>query len=255
MVRERVFYSRWAWALAAVLVAAIATGCGVHPRRLAEKRVEAQLPQLIGPAKRYRVYLFGRHERMFQGKVKAVRIVGEGVEIQPGLVLRELVVELEEIVYQPDKPLQAQRGVFHATLSDETLSTYLTSLLPPIRSPWNLVVSRLDNLRVRSRAGEIRLSIEVHTRLGVKLSGELSGQLRLREHKQVWLEASEVKVVGLTVPEKVRDLLAELFLNRPLIDLSEVQAPIRVDRIAIGEGMVMVEGIVLVEQLAQRMRG
>ncbi|MCS6948972.1 MAG: DUF2993 domain-containing protein [bacterium] len=237
-----------------ILLAMVAAGCGVNPRRLAEKRVEGQLPRLIGPAKRYRVYLLGRHERMFQGRVKAARIVGEEVEIQPGLVLRELVVELEEIAYRQDAPLQAKRGVFHATLSDEALASYLRSLLPPIRSPWSLVVSRLDNLRVRSRAGEIRLFIDVHTRLGVKLSGELGGQIRLREHTQVWFEASEVKVVGVTVPERVRELLSDLFLNRPLIDLSGMRAPVRVERVAIGDGMIMIEGQVLVEQLAELMR-
>lgn len=245
---------RLVWLLLGVLMGTIAVGCGTNPRRVAERRVEAQLPRLIGAAKQYRVYLLGRHEQMFQGKVKAARIVGEEVEIQPNLVLRELVVELEEIVYRRDSPLQAKRGVFHATLTDEALASYLRALLPPIGSPWKLVVSRLDNLQVRSRAGEIRLSIEVHTRLGVKLPGELGGQLRLREHKQVWFEASEVKVVGLSVPEKVRDLLSDLFLNRPLIDLSGVRAPVRVDRIAIGDGRLMIEGDVLVEQLAEQMQ-
>lgn len=242
------------WALLGVFIGLTTIGCGMNPRRLAERRVEAQLPRLIGTAKRYRVYLLGRHERMFQGKVRAARIVGEEVEIQPNLVLRELVVELEEIVYRQDSPLQAKRGVFQATLTDEALTSYLRALLPPIRSPWNLVVSRLDNLQVRSRAGEIRLSIDVHTRLGVKLSGELGGQLRLREHTQVWFEASEVKVVGLSVPDKVRDLLSDLFLNRPLIDLSGVRAPVRVERVAIGDGVLMIEGEVLVDQLAERLQ-
>ncbi|MCS6830193.1 MAG: LmeA family phospholipid-binding protein [bacterium] len=243
---------------AAVLVLAVAIavgGCGINPRRLAEKRVEAQLPRLIAPAKRYRVTLLGRHERMLQGKVKAARIVGEEVEIQPGLVLRELIVELEEIEYRQNAPLKAKSGSFHAVLSDEALQGYLRELLPPVRSPWSLVVSRLDNLRVRSRAGEIRLLIDVHTRLGVKLSGELGGQLRLKENKQVWFEASEVKVVGISVPEKVRELLAELFLNRPLIDLSGVKAPVRIERIAIGDGMLMFDGAVLVEKLAELMQG
>lgn len=233
-------------------VVAMATGgCGINPRRLAEKCVEARLPRLIAPAKRYRVTLLGRHERMLQGKVKAARIIGEGVEIQPGLTLRELVVELEEIEYRQDAPLRAKSGSFHAVLGDEVLQSYLSDLLPPVRSPWNLVVSRLDNLRVRTRAGEIRLSIDVHTRLGVKLSGELSGQLRLKEGTQIWFEASEVKVVGLSVPEKVREMLSEMFLNRPLIDLSGIRAPVRIERVAIADGMLMFEGTVLVEKLAE----
>ncbi len=241
-----------AWCLA---VAVALVGCGVNPRRMAERRVEARLPHLIGPAKQYRVYLFGRHERMFQGRVQSVRIVGEGVEIQPGLVLRELVVELQEVEYRPDAPLKAKSGAFHATLSDEALQSYLSSLLPPVRSPWNLVVSHLSNLRVRSRAGQVVLSIDVHTRLGLKLSGDLSGQIRLREGMKVWFEASEVRVVGVSVPEKVRDLLADLFLNRPLLDLSEMKAPIRVERVAVGEGMLHFEGAILVEKLAEMMRG
>lgn len=232
-------------------VAIAASGCGMNPRRLAEKRVEAQLPRLIAPAKRYRVTLLGRHERMFQGKVKAARIVGEGVEIQQGLTLRELVVELEDIEYRRDAPLRAKQGSFHATLEDEVLQSYLSDLLPPVRSPWNLVVSRLDNLRIRSRAGEIRLSIDVYTRLSVKLSAELSGKLRLKEGTQIWFEDTEMKVVGLSVPEKVRDLLSEMFLNRPLIDLSGVKAPIRIERVAIGEGTLMFEGAVLVDRLAE----
>lgn len=236
-------------------VALTTGGCGIHPRRLAEKRVEAHLPRLIGPARRYRVTLLGRHERMLQGKVKAARIVGEGVEIQQGLTLRELVVELQEVEYRQGSPLKAKQGSFHAVLDDEALQSYLSDLLPPVRSPWNLVVSRLDNLRVRCRAGEIRLSIDVHTRLGVKLSGELSGQLRLKEGTQIWFEASEVKVVGLSVPEKVRELLSEMFLNRPLIDLSGIKAPVRIERVAIAEGTLMFEGAVLVEKLAELMQG
>lgn len=230
-------------------------GCGVNPRRLAEKRVEAQLPRLIGPAQGYRAYLYGRHERMFQGKVQLVRVVGEGVEIQPGLTLRELVVELQDVEYRRDAPLKAKSGSFSATLSDDVLQAYLSNLLPPVRSPWNLVVSHLDNLRVRSRAGEVKLSIDVHTRLGVKLSGELSGQVRLREGTQIWLEASEIRVVGLSVPEKVRELLGDLFLNRPLVDLSAVRAPVRTERVAIGDGMLMFEGTVLVEKLSELAHG
>ncbi|MGQ9488583.1 MAG: LmeA family phospholipid-binding protein [Armatimonadota bacterium] len=227
----------------------------MHPRRIAEKRVEAQLHRLIGPAKHYRVYLFGRHERMLQGKVESARIVGEGVEIQPGLTLRELVVELQEIEYRRDAPLSAKQGSFHAVLDDDALQSYLSDLLPPVRSPWNLVVSHLDNLRVRTRAGEVHLSIEVHTRLGLRLSGELSGQLRLKEGMQIWFEASAVKVVGLSVPEKVRELLSEMFLNRPLLDLSGIKAPIRVERVAVGNGMLLFEGAVLVDRLSQLTQG
>ncbi|MEJ5253358.1 MAG: DUF2993 domain-containing protein [Chthonomonadetes bacterium] len=234
-----------------LLVMVTTGGCGVSPRRMAEKRVEARLPRLIAPAKRYRVYLFGRHERMFQGKVQSARIMGEGVEIQPGLTLRELVVELDEIEYRKDAPLKAKSGSFHATLSDDALQSYLSALLPPIRSPWNLVVSHLDNLRIQSRAGEVKLSIDIHTRLGVRLSGELSGQLRLKEGTQIWLEASEVKVAGISIPERVRDLLAEMFLNRPLLDLSGIKAPVRIERVAVGDGMLLFEGTILVEKLAE----
>ena len=192
---------------------------------------------------------------MFQGRVKAVRIVGEGVEIQPDLTLRELVVELQEVEYRQDAPLKARSGVFHAVLDDAELRSYLTGLLPPVRSPWNLVVSHLDNLRVRSRAGEMQLGIDVHTRLGVKLSGELRGQLRLREGAQIWLDASEIRAVGVALPERVRDFLADLFLNRPLIDLSDLRAPIRITRVGIGDGVLMFEGDVLVEKLAELMQG
>jgi len=244
---------REAIAVIALVVAMAVSGCGVNPRRLAEKRVEAQLPHLIAPAKRYRVYLLGRHEKMFQGKVRAARIVGEGVEIQQGLILRELVVELEEIEYQKDAPIRAKQGSFHASMDDEVLQSYLGSLLPPVRSPWNLVVSRLDNLLIRSRAGEMRLSIDVYTRLGVKISAELSGRLRLKDGSQVWFEDTELKVIGLSLPEKVRELLSELFLNRPLIDLSDIRAPIRIERVAIGEGTLMFDGAVLVDRLADLM--
>lgn len=191
---------------------------------------------------------------MFQGKIQSARIVGEGVEIQPGLTLRELVVELEEIEYRKDAPLKAKSGTFHATLSDDALQSYLGALLPPIRSPWNLVVSRLDNLRIQSRAGEVKISVDVHTRLGVRLSGELSGQLRLKEGAQIWLEASEIKVAGISIPDRVRDLLAEMFLNRPLLDLSGIKAPVRIERVAVGDGMLVFEGTILVEKLAELMR-
>lgn len=191
---------------------------------------------------------------MFQGKVQSARIVGESVEIQPGLTLRELVVELEQIEYRKDAPLKAKSGSFHATLSDDALQSYMSALLPPIRSPWNLVASHLDNLRIQSRAGEIKLSIDVHTRLGVKLSGELSGQLRLKEGTQIWLEASEVRVAGISIPDRVRDLLAEMFLNRPLLDLSGIKAPVRIERVAVGDGMLLFEGTILVEKLAELMR-
>lgn len=192
---------------------------------------------------------------MLQGKVKSARITGEGVEIQPGLTLQELVIELEGIEYRRDAPLRAQKGSFHAVLSDDELQSYLNSLLPPVRSPWSLVVSHLDNLRVHSRAGEVKLSVDVHTRLGLRLSGDLSGQVRLREGMQIWFEASGVKVVGLSVPEKVRELLSEMFLNRPLLDLSGIKAPIRVERVAVGDGMLLFEGAILVEKLSELVRG
>jgi hypothetical protein len=101
----------------------------------------------------------------------------------------------------------------------------------------------------------MRFAIDVHTRLGVKLSGELSGSLRLKEGTQIWLEASEVKVVGLSVPEKVRELLSEMFLRRPLIDLSGIRAPVRIERVAMGEGMLIFEGTVLIERLSDLTQG
>jgi hypothetical protein len=69
----------------------------------------------------------------------------------------------------------------------------------------------------------------------------------------VWFEDTELKVIGLSVPEKVRELLSELFLNRPLIDLSDIRAPIRIERVAIGEGTLMFDGAVLVDRLADLM--
>lgn len=188
---------------------------------------------------------------MFQGKIRALQLVGTDVEIQPGLIVNRLVAELEGIEYRREQPLVIQTGTFHATIGSHSLQSYLGSILPPVRSPWSMVVSHLDNLRVQIRAGEVRLSIDVHTRLGLKLSGELIGLLQLKTRSQIWLESRQIRIVGVSVPDKVRDLLSEIFLNRPLVDLSEVKAPVEITRVALGEESFIIEGTVLVERLAE----
>ena len=83
--------------LAALCGALLLVGCGRTINRTAERKIRDALPDVLGPAKRYRAHVENPPERTLQGRLATITIDGDDVEVANGLLLDQLHLELKGV--------------------------------------------------------------------------------------------------------------------------------------------------------------
>jgi hypothetical protein len=209
-------------------------GCGREVERAAERRVNGLLPALVGPADKYGTRVRGNPDALLRGRMRSVHIDGEGVRMTEELTLDTLTLDLTGVTVDVKaKRLSGIESVtFAATLGEGNLNRYVRARHPGI--PGLQVALGQAGATVHARpeifggiAAPLAIEGVITPRAGGGLLDFLPGGAR-------------VSVVP--VPAPVLRYVAER-LN-PVLDLSTLRVPIRVEKAQIRQGALLLTGTV-----------
>jgi len=217
-------------ALLPILIATALCGCGGSITRKVEKGIAQSLPGLIGPAKSYKVKVYGSTVDMLRSRMDGIDISGEGVELKNGLAIARLEVSLKGVRFNADSRqiTKCDDTQFSASLAQEELRRYLKKTYPDI-----------PGLEVRLRDGVLWASASPSL-IGLTASIEAESALKIRSHSQLVLDLRKVTVAGLPAPGFAREYI-EKRLN-PVFDASALGYDATVDSVSIRGGYLTISG-------------
>jgi hypothetical protein len=195
-----------------------------------ERRIEARLPVVVGPAEEYHVQISRSAFSALNGKVRWLEIDGRNVEPSPGMRLERVELRLEGI--RLDRNFRQIRAIRRAEIefdvSEESLNASLHQRSPDLREA-----------RVDFMPGRIRVRIPGPL---VDAEGpvELEGEPVLTTPTTIDLRRSRLVVAGYSLRSDVLWELEEA-LN-PMVDLSRLNFPVRMTRLQVGERLLTVRG-------------
>ena len=224
-------------AITAAVVCAGLAGC--NPVRKIERKAEQSLHVMLAPAKSYRVRL-GLDMGVLKMKAQSAHIQGEAVEIRPGLVVDWLDATVQD-VSQTSEGIQFATGTYTANISEKNIEAYVLKHLPEISSPWNKVVKRLEDVSLTVAPEGVTIALVAVTPI-TRLSAKVVGMPDLRPDGTVWIRAAEVHALGFNLPEPVKNAIMGQFLNRPLLDMKQMGAPISIESIVCGKAQMTITG-------------
>ncbi|MHB1463323.1 MAG: LmeA family phospholipid-binding protein [Armatimonadota bacterium] len=226
-------------ALSVAVTAVCVSLAGCNPVRKIENKAEQRLQVMLAPAKSYRVRL-GLDMGVLKMKAQSAHIQGEAVEIRPGLVVDWLDATVQD-VSQTSEGIQFAKGTYTANISQKNIEAYVLKHLPEIGSPWNKVVKRLEDVTLTVSPDGVTIALVAVTPI-TRLSAKVVGVPDLRLDGTVWIRAAEVHALGFNLPEPVRNAIMGQFLNRPLLDLKQMGAPISIESIVCGKAQMTITG-------------
>jgi hypothetical protein len=244
MQRVRKFRPGWLYLGIGCLILVIFAGCGRAVNRTAERRIREALPDLLGPARQYKVHVEGAAERTIGGRLSRVTVDGDDVELSNGLLLDHLHLDLQGVDY--DTRRRQVRAIkdarFQATLSSNTLDVYLAGESPPdetIRHP-----------RVTFGAGnQVTIAAERVT-LGVGLPFRLTGPLRIAGPRRLEIDPTRLVVVGIPLTGALMRFLVQRFEGAS--DLSPLPFPVQLTSVQTAPGTLSLAGTADVAAILKR---
>ena len=221
-----------------VLLALSLAGGGCVTReaeRIAERRVNALLPQYLGPADRYQTRVRDTASGLLRGRMRHVHVEGRRVRVSDDLTLDNLTLDLANVsVDTRAKRLKSIEAIaFTATLGEAGANRYLRARR-----------ADLPELSVRFRPGEATVRARPEF-AGVSLPIPLvvRGTLTPRPGgAQLDFTPSGAQVSVVPIPGGVVRFAAER-LN-PLVDLGVLKLPVRVEAVEVREGTLFLRGTV-----------
>ena len=213
--------------LAAAAVTATAGCAGRVVSGTVENKIEDSLPELIGPAKSYRVKVDGSAVRMARGKFREIDIHGEDVTMSPGLVVGKLDVHMEDVVADSKKNALTSigRATFDASVSERSLNEYLSR-------------TREDRMRVELLDHRMMVWAEpkiLVTTVGVKLTGRLKPS-----GSKIDFAVDQLQVIGLNAPTIAKRAVEEKI--NPVMDLGHLQFTPEIEAVEMMPGVVRIKG-------------
>jgi hypothetical protein len=223
-----------------VLPLVVAAGCGRGVERIAERRVNALLPEVIGPADRYATRVRGDSPgALSRGRMRRVHVDGVGVRLSETLTVDTLVLDLDQVAV--DLKARRLRGVervtFRASVGEENLNRYLRAQRPDI--PGLRVALGPSRATVHARPQLLGIST-----VPVSVDGAVTPRAGGRFLDFI-PNGAQVSIVP--VPAPVLRYLSEKV--NPVIDLTAVRIPVRVERVEIRSGTLLLGGSVAPEDL------
>ncbi len=206
-------------------------GCG---KRMLTTRIEdgiaARLPQIVGPARSYKVEVSGHTKDMIKGDMTQIRIFGEGVNLLPELVVDELQVTLNDVDFDTKTQTIKSCGAtkFIAVLREPTFNAYLKSAKPDL--PELGVKLLQDKVAVHIRPTVLKMSVGV----------DLEGYLRVVRPAKIYFEVDRLKLAGLKMPGMVADYLEEKI--NPIQDFSSTGLSVNLTSVNIAPGLLKMQG-------------
>lgn len=199
----------------------------VKPR--VEKGIREALPQYIGPAKQYTVRADGSSTDMLNGLIAGLHIEGRDVEIHPNLTVSRLIVDMQEVRFDPGS--RAVTSVastkFEATVSEAMVNRYIEETQGD------------SDLTVRLDPGKVLVQF-VPRVAGVDVLITVAGKPMIVGGDKINFVADAGSIARLPVPafavNKVLDRV------NPILDMSVMKFPVQLTDLLVKKGSVVIRG-------------
>ena len=217
--------------LLAMAAAATISGCGKQMiTSKIEKGIAQRLPEIIGPAKSYRVEVSGHTTSMIKGEMREIRIYGEDVAITPVLTVDKLFAKLENVDFDKRSQIikSCSGSTFEATVSEAKLNSYLHTVRPDI-----------EDLRVNLRKDKMLVHLRPKV-LGLSFGTDVEGGLSVVEPAKVYYKVDRLALAGLKMPGILADYVEEKM--NPIQDLSATNLKVRLSSADLQPGVLELKG-------------
>lgn len=213
------------------IAALVLTGCGQQKEASVEHAIEAALPQMLGPADRYKVKVEG-----IRGDNYAERVTATGWRVRPegSPVLDRIDADFRGVTYDPatGKVTQIKSAEANVNVLASDIANYLdeSKRLKDVTVTFQVPISA--RIQARTEIPELQLADGAV----VSINGTLYSN-----KSQIGYEVTGAEVEGALLPTSAQALIEEAI--NPLVDLSSVP-------IAITATSVSVEGNTLVARFS-----
>jgi|GEM_PF-923590 len=208
-------------------------GCGRAVNRAAERRIRDLLPDLLGSARLYRVHVQGDETDTVHGRLDAVTVEGDDVQLSNGLLVDRLHIDMSHVVVDMDKRTlrSIQSAHFTAVFGEATLDEFLAGEAPEGET--------LRNVRISLRQGSVAISGE-RVVLGVGVPFRAYGPLRVLGPHKLEIDPNRLVVVGIPVTGAPLRYLKRKFESA--IDLSNLSVPVSIETVRTENGKLILSG-------------
>ena len=215
-------------------------GCTRTVNRTAERKIRDVLPDVLGPARQYRAHIDSAPGNTTAGRLAAVTIDGDDVELPNGLLLDAVHLELKGIAL--DTKAQRVRSVrearFTVTVGENSLNEFLAGEARDGET--------IQKLRLTLNNGRVTLAAE-RVVLGVGVPFSFTGPLRVLPPRRIELDPTRFEVVGIPITGKVLQFLKQRFENS--LDLTALPFPVQITSVTTTKGQVTLSGTADVDAL------
>jgi len=225
---------------AAFLLAGTLNGCGsLSPQTVAAHKISDALPQILGPAAHYEVRVQGDTMALTRGRARNVHVEGRDVQLSPTITVDTLTFDAQDVSFDTKaKKLQKVGPVAFVGTMDQT---HLESYLGKVK-----LSKILQGLRVKLRARDVQAQVPVnagpiHTAVTVYGNPAPNGQ----DARTINFVVDKARLGFLPVPAVLfNQALKEV---NPIVDLSAVRVPIKVQSTSVEGGKLVLRGTAKIE--------
>ena len=228
-----------------LLTAVLIMGCGRAVNRAAERRIRDALPNVIGPAREYRVHVTGSVEDTLGGHLSDVAVDGVDVLLPGSLRLDTLHLDLQGVEISGKKVTRVRQARFTATMGEASIDEYLAGEAPEDEPLRGTRVTLADNNLVTITSERVVL--------GVGIPFHMTGPLRLNGGQLVELDAARLVVAGIPISGRPLNFLKRRF--ETAADLSTLAFPIHLTSIQSVRGKLIIAGNADVSEILRQNQG
>jgi|SRR5579871_3984928 len=232
-MRENLLGRLSAW-IVLLLALMNVTGCDRAVNRTAERKIRDALPDILGPARLYRVHVDNAAERTVQGRLAHVIIDGDDVRMSNGMMIDKLHLDLKGVdVDTANRRLRDIRSAqFTAVIGQASLDEFLAGESPEDEP--------LRNIRITLGTGnKVTLAAERIT-LGLGVPFQATGPLKLLDSQHILLDPDRLIVIGIPISGRPLRFLKQRFESA--LDLSTLPIPIHVTQVGTMPGQLAISG-------------
>ena len=222
-----------------VALAAVLAGCDLSGR--VEGEIEAALPRAIGPAESYEATVEGLRAR--SGEADVVRIVGRRVRPEGSPTLDRLDLDLRGVRYdRGDRRIErAERATGRVRVLPADLAAFLEARDDIAEASVALRPPAAATVRLRPDLTDVALLRGV--------TAEVRGTLR-PDSGRVYLDVTSVRAAGIGLGGTVARALGDRI--NPVVDLGDRGPDLRVTRLAVEDGALVLDAEADVDGLRLR---
>lgn len=228
---------------AALIALALCTGCGRTINRSAERHIRDALPNVLGPARQYRVHIENAPDRTLDGKLALVTVDGDDVQFSNGLLLDRLHLDLKDVDYDTVRQRLRRIGEarFSVSVGEKNLDEFMAGEAPE--------GERFRHVHIKLTSGQVTISGD-RVVLGLGVPFRMTGPLKLAGPQRIEIDPNRLTVVGITVAGLPLRFLKGRFDSA--IDLSALSFPVTVTGAQSAGGLLTLTGQVDAQALLSR---